>query len=165
MGVLHALVRTLAALVILFEEWGWEPLQALFARLAAIPPWAWLERRIARLPPRGAVLVCFVPALALLPVKLTALWLLGRGQALSGFAVIVVAKVAGTALQARLYTLTRPALMQLAWFARWHARWTVWKTALLAQVRASWVWREARRLRHRFSTRAERDRPGRLDDR
>jgi hypothetical protein len=152
---LRALVRTVAALIILFEEWGWEPLQALFARLARLAPLAWLERRIARLSPWAALVACFLPAAALLPVKLAALWLLGRGDAALGVAVIVAAKLAGTALFARLFTLTRPALMQLAWFARVHARWTAWKNALLAQVRASWVWREMRRLRRRLSARAE----------
>jgi hypothetical protein len=30
--------------------------------------------------------------------------------------------------------------MQLAWFARLHARWTAWKEALIARVRASAAW-------------------------
>jgi hypothetical protein len=152
---LRALARVVAALVILFEEWGWEPLQALFARLAALPPLAWLERHIARLSPRPALFVCFVPAVVLFPVKLAALWLVGRGDAVLGIVVIVVTKVAGTAVMARLFTLTRPALLRMPWFARWHGHWSAWKAELLAQVRASWVWRAAARLRRRLSTRAE----------
>jgi hypothetical protein len=137
----------LVALVILFEEWGWEPLQALLARIARLPGLAWLERRIAALPPYAALAVFAVPALALLPLKLGALWLIGRGHALLGLLLIVGAKLAGTAIVARLYALTQHALLRLAWFARLHARWVDWKTALLARVRASWAWEAARAAR------------------
>jgi hypothetical protein len=132
------------ALLILFEEWGWEPLQALLARCARWPVWAWFEKRIVALPPYGALALFAVPSLMLLPVKLLALWALSHGHALLGTSIIVTAKLVGTAVVARLFSLTRPALMQLAWFARGYGRWTVWKEALLAQVRASWAWRVGR---------------------
>jgi hypothetical protein len=48
---------------------------------------------------------------------------------------------------ARLFALTRPALMRIAWFARGFARWTAWKTELLTRVRASAVWRAAAAVR------------------
>jgi hypothetical protein len=108
---------------------------------------AWLERRISRLPPYAALAVFLVPTLMLLPVKLLALWLIGKGRAGLGLLVIVAAKVIGTAVVARLFMLTRESLMRLVWFARWHGRWIGWKDALLAQVRASAAWRGARRLR------------------
>jgi hypothetical protein len=125
------------ALVILFEEWGWVPLQRLMVHLARLPPLAWLERRIAALPPYAALVVFFLPALTLLPVKLLALWLLGQGQRMLGLLLIVLAKVVGTALVARLFTLTQPALMRLPWFAQSYGRWSAWKEMLLARVRAS----------------------------
>ena len=58
--------------------------------------------------------------------------------------MILSAKVVGTAIVARLFSLTQPALMRLAWFAKLYGRWVIWKTALLAQVRASWAWRFGR---------------------
>ncbi len=143
----------LVALVILFEEWGWEPLQRLMAAIGRLPPLAWLERRIAALPPWGALVVFFVPALGLLPVKLLALWLIGQGQHLLGVLIIVAAKVAGTAIVARLFALTQPALMRMPWFARLFTRWTVWKEEVLARVRASWAWRVGRVVKHRVAQR------------
>jgi hypothetical protein len=148
--LLHAL-RTLGrwavALLLLFEEWGWEPLARQLAKLGRLPPFAALERLIRRLPPYAALAVFFVPTLLLLPIKLLALWLIGRGHALLGLAVIVGAKLVGTAIVARLFALTHDALMRLPWFARAYTRWVRWKDALMAQVRASAVWREARRLK------------------
>jgi hypothetical protein len=94
-----------------------------------------------------------MPTLLLLPVKLLALWLIGQGKVFAGTLVILSAKVVGTAIVARLFTLTQPALMQLAWFSLWYGRWTVWKAALLVQVRASWAWRFARVVKHRVTQR------------
>jgi hypothetical protein len=140
---LRRILGALVALVILFEEWGWEPLQALLGRIARLPPLAWIERRIARLPPYAALVVCALPALTVVPVKVVAVWLVARGDVLTGLLVIVVAKLAGTALLAHLFALTRPALMRLAWFARWYGRWVAWKNGLLDQLRQSWAWRYA----------------------
>ena len=155
-GLLRLLRRAAEAplaLLILFEEWGWEPLKRAMAWVGRWPPLAWLERRIAALPPAAALAVIAVPSLLLVPVKLVALWLIGQGQALLGLAVIVVAKLVGTALVARLFHLTQPSLMRLAWFAALYARWTAWKEALFARVRASWTWRAGRAIKRRLAQR------------
>ena len=156
LGWLRRAVEALLALLILFEEWGWEPLKRAMAWVARLPALAWLERRIAGLPPYAALAVFVLPTLLLLPVKLAALWLIGAGQAGLGLAVIVLAKLIGTALLARLFQLTQPALMQLAWFARGYRRWTVWKAGVLAQVRASWAWRVGQAVKRRVTQRLAR---------
>ena len=137
---LRYLVFGVLGLVLLFEEWGWEPLQALFARLARLPLWARLEAWIARLPPWAALLAFGIPFVALLPFKLAALYLFAHRHVTLGLVVLLSAKLAGTALLARLFHLLQPALMQLAWFARWYPRWKAWKDALLDRVRASPPW-------------------------
>lgn len=146
---LRWLVRVVLALVILFEEWGWEPLQRWMAAIGRLPVFRQLEALVRRLPPYVALVVFFLPGLLLLPIKLLALWLIGIGRPGLGLAVIVLAKVVGTAVVARIFALTQPALMSLPWFARLHARWTVWKDGLLAWARASAVWRSARAIRLR----------------
>ncbi len=141
------------ALVILFEEWGWEPLQRVLVRIGRWPGFRWIEARLRTLSPWGALAVFAVPTVALLPVKLAALWLIGEGHVWMGTLVIIAAKLIGTAVVARLYTLTQPALMQLAWFARLHDRWTNWKDALLVRVRATWPWRAGRVLKRQVRRR------------
>ncbi|MDP2368087.1 hypothetical protein [Rhodoferax sp.] len=47
--LLRSILLAPLAVVLLFEEWGWAPLAALFARLARLPLWAWLERKVAAL--------------------------------------------------------------------------------------------------------------------
>jgi len=153
---LRWLVRVVLALVILFEEWGWEPLRRLFALIAKLPVIRQIEAGLRRLPPRWAFVVLVLPSLLILPIKLAALWLVARGHALLGVAVIIAAKLFGTALLAWLFQLIQPALMQLPWFARLYARWTIWKADLLAWVRASAVWRAARAFKLRLGRWARR---------
>ena len=40
--------------------------------------------------------------------------------------------------------------MRMAWFARLYTPWKAWKDRLIAQARASWAWRVARRLKSRL---------------
>lgn len=162
-GPLAALLRglrvagsALLGLVILFEEWGWEPLQRALAWVGRLPLLRQLEAGIARLPPWAALALFVLPSLLLLPVKLLALWLIAQGQAMAGVGVIVGAKIIGTALVARLFVLTRPALMRLAWFAALYERWTTWKEGVLARIRASWAWRAGRVIKRGLKRRWQR---------
>ena len=152
--MLKRLLRGIAlaplVLLLLFEEWGWAPLAALAARLAKLPLWALLERRVAGLPPWSALAVFALPMLALLPVKLLALYLLGTGKLKTALVLLVAAKLLGTAVLARLFHLTQPALMRLAWFAHWYPRWKAWKDSVLARVHGSKVWQWARAFRRRL---------------
>ena len=143
--IFNGLALGLFALVLLFEEWGWEPLSRMFTRLSRLPLWAQAERTIAALPKWGALLVFFVPAAAVIPVKLLAIYLFGQGHAAWGLTLLLGAKLVGTAVLARLFQLTQPALMQFAWFARWYPRWKAWKDALLARARQLALWQLGRR--------------------
>ena len=145
--LLRMLITPFLALVLVFEEWGWEPLSAALAKLSKLRVWAWIEQRIASLPRWAALLVLGVPMLALLPVKLLALYLLGHGHILLSVAILVGSKLAGTTVVARLFQLTQPTLMQFGWFARWYPRWKTWKDGVLHRVRQSLAWRAVRRLK------------------
>jgi hypothetical protein len=134
----------LAAFVLFIEEWGWRPLTAFAARLAAWPPIARLEQHIRALPPYWALALFIVPAVALFPVKLVALWLIHLGRVTLGVAVIVAAKLIGTALVGRLFILTEPQLMHFAWFARALGWWRATKERIRAAVHAAPAWRALR---------------------
>ncbi|WP_367849394.1 hypothetical protein [Rhodoferax sp. WC2427] len=149
---LMAVFHTALALLLIFGEWGWEPLARAMDRLARLPVWSQLEARIQRLPPYAALLVLCVPMLTLLPVKLLAVYWMARGHTVLGLLVVLAAKVVGTALAAHLFQLTQPALMQLAWFRRWYPRWLVWKDGVIAQVKGARPWR----MVHAFARRARR---------
>lgn len=137
------------ALIVMFYEWGWETLGHVFDWLARRPLWKAMEDAIRRLPPRAALLVFALPSVLLFPVKLLALWLIAHGQRMLGVTVILVAKIVGTAVVARLFTLTQPALMQLGWFAAAYRWFIPWKDVWLNAIRASWPWRVGRVIKFR----------------
>jgi hypothetical protein len=147
--VLRGALEFLLALIIVFEEWGWQPLAALLGRLARWRPWAAVESVIIRLPPYLALVVFVLPSALLLPLKFLALLLIAKGQIVLASLLFVAAKVVATALIARLFMLTQPALMQIGWFARGHDTLVPLKDALVARVHASWVWRTGRVLKER----------------
>ena len=72
------------ALLLVFEEWGWEPLARALAWLGRLPVLRRLEAAVAHLPPWGALAVFAVPGVALLPIKVLALYLFAHGHATTG---------------------------------------------------------------------------------
>ena len=151
-NALKALVRWAVALLILFEEWGWRPLARGLGRLLRWTALKRLERRIAALGPYVALVVLCVPALALLPIKIGAWWLIGLGRIALGLTLLVTAKVLGTAVVARVFLLTQPQLMRLDWFARGYRRWIAWKTRVVGSLVESAGWIAARALAARVRT-------------
>lgn len=144
--ILLAPLVYLAALLLLLEDWLWERCGRLMARIAAWPPLHALEAWLGRLPAVAALAVFALPALLLLPVKLLALFAIARGHALWGVFVIIVAKVAGAAVVARIYLLTRPALMTIGWFAALLGWFIPLKERLITLLRASGPWRDLQRI-------------------
>jgi hypothetical protein len=165
--LLTTLLEILLALVIVFEEWGWRPLADLLGRLARWRPWAAVEALITQLPPYAALVVFALPTALLLPLKLLALLLIANGQVLLAGLLFVAAKVVATALIARLFILTQPALMQIGWFAYSYDTVMPWKDSLTARVRASWAWRWGRvwkeRVKRVLGAEARRWRPALLE--
>jgi len=137
------------ALIVLFEEWGWRPLADLLARLGRWQPLAMVERAIERLPPYAALVVFALPTALFFPLKLLAFYLIAKGQAALATGVFALAKVLGTALVARIFQLTQPALMRIAWFAWGYNLFVPWKDALFARIRETWAWRYGRVLKAR----------------
>ena len=134
-------ILALAAIVLLFEEWLWDDVIALFNRMAHWRAVRAVESWITTLPPYAALAFFLVPMLTLLPIKVLALYLIAHGHGMSGISVILTAKLVGTATAARLYYLTSHKLLQIGWFARFHAWFMAKKQNLLAWLAAqpSWI--------------------------
>lgn len=136
----------LAAVIILLEDWLWDDLARFAAAIGRLPVFRQIEALIIGLPPYAA-LACFaVPSALLFPVKLGALYLVAHGHAIAGLVTVVAAKVAGTALVARLFTLTRPNLLRIAWFAWVHQRFIAFKARVYAAIKATGVYRAAHQI-------------------
>ena len=135
-----------AAVIILLEDWLWDDLARLAAAIGRLPVFRQIEALIVRLPPYAA-LACFaVPSSLLIPVKLIALYLIASGHAMLGLLAVAAAKIAGTALVARLFTLTRPKLLRIAWFAWLYEKFIAFKTRVYAAIKATRAYRAAHQM-------------------
>ncbi len=151
--IVRRLFEVLLALILLFEEWGWRPLATWIAQLSRFEIVARIERVIAGLPPYGALAAFLLPSALLFPLKLLALYLIATGHTMSAAFLFVAAKIAGTAVLARLFLLTQSKLMQIGWFARLYNLLMPWKDRMFAAIRASWGWRYGRILKHKVGPR------------
>lgn len=131
-----------AAILLLFEEWLWNASKRLFARLPLIPFIARLESWIGNFSPYAALAIFVLPSLLLLPVKILALLSITHGHPTLGLAIIITAKVLGTALVARLYALTQKALLTLPWFVQCRDAVLRFKDKMIAQLRATQAWQQ-----------------------
>ena len=145
-------LMALAALLMFVEEVWWEGAKRLMAAFGRLPLIRNLEAWIGRLPPYGAAALFVLPGLMLLPVKISALWLMAQGHAILGLQVIVAAKLAGTVLVARIFVLTKPQLMNLTWFATAYFVITKWRNTLYGWVESTATWRALQALRARLRT-------------
>ena len=136
-----------AAIVILLEDWLWQDLARLAAWLGRLPVLRSLEAFIISLPPYPALLFFATPALLLVPLKIVALYFLAHGQATMGLLTIVFAKFAGTALVARIFTLTRPQLLRIGWFAWLYVRLLDFKTQIYTTIKKTALYQAAHQLR------------------
>lgn len=135
-----------AALVLALEEWLWDPLKRAMAWLGQLPVLRAFERWVQRLPPYGALCTFALPSAVLLPAKLIGLHFLANGQRLLGLGVFLLAKVLGTAIVGRLFTLTEPTLRQLPWAARALDRFLAFKKRVFTAVRENVLVRRAAAL-------------------
>jgi hypothetical protein len=140
----------IAAIVVLFEEWLWDDLQRIAAAVGRLPLFRQIESLIAGLPPYAALAMFSAPSLLLIPVKLAALYFIAHGQPTLGLLTAVGAKIAGTALVARIYALTHPNLLRIDWFAFVHARVLAFKTRVHEAIKSTMFYKAARRLRMRM---------------
>jgi hypothetical protein len=133
----------LVALVFLFEAWLWNRLAPVVGWVVERIAWRDLKLRtaaaLAGLSPYPTLLVFVVPVIVLLPLKFLGLWMLAHGSWLGAMATLALAKVMGMGVTAFLFEVTRPKLLQLAWFARLFAvvmRALAWAHALIDPVKA-----------------------------
>lgn len=112
----------LLAIVFLIEAWLWRHLEPVVARIVAYIPLHRLKARLGAmlrwLPPPAALAVFIVPGVVLFPLKLLAIWLLAHKHWLLASLVFGFAKLVGLGVTAFVFEMTKPKLLEMAWF-RW----------------------------------------------
>jgi len=126
----------LLAVIFLIEAWLWDHLEPIVARVVALIPLRafkqWLADRVDTLSPAMTLIVFIVPVIPLFPLKLVGLWLLANEYWVSAIVTIVFAKFLGVGVAAFIFDVTRPKLLQMAWFEKLYD----WVMAMRAKARA-----------------------------
>ena len=150
--ILTAPLVLLAAIFVLLEDWLWDDLLRLMAVIGRLPVFRQIESLIASLPPYPSLAVFAIPSLLLIPVKLAAVWLIAHGQHMLGLLTVISAKVVGTALVARIYSLTHEKLLRIGWFAWLHERFVAFKAKVYAYIKASSIYQSAHAIKVRVKS-------------
>ncbi len=145
----------IAAIIVLLEDWLWDDLVRLMGVIARLPVFRQIELLILALPPYGALTVFAVPSLCLIPVKLAALWLISHGQQTLGLLTVIGAKLVGTALVARIFSLTKPKLLRINWFAWLHERVVAFKVKVYAFIKATKIYQAVHQRAVRLKARVK----------
>jgi hypothetical protein len=131
-----------AAAIVFFEQTLIRYLNLVTAAIAAWPPIARLEAWLMRLPPYWALLTFATPSILILPVKLAAFWFGMHGRYGLALGSVILGKLLGTAILARLYRILRPNLMTIPWFAWADTRFFAWRDRAYGFVKSlpAWQW-------------------------
>ena len=126
----------LLALIFLIEAWLWDHLEPIVERVVAWIPLrafkAWLADQVDMLSPAMTLIVFIVPVIPLLPLKMFGLWLLANEYWVSAVLILVFAKFLGVGVAAFIFDVTRPKLLQMAWFEKLYD----WVMAMRAKAHA-----------------------------
>ena len=115
-------IWVLLAIIFLIEAWLWDHLEPIVAWVVARLPLnvfkEWLAERVDALSPAMTLIVFIVPIIPLFPLKLIGLWLLAHEYWISAIATILFAKFLGVGVTAFVFDVTRPKLLEMAWFEK-----------------------------------------------
>jgi hypothetical protein len=110
----------LLAIIFLIEAWLWDHLEPIVAWFVALIPLRafkeWLAERVDTLSPAMTLIVFIVPVIPLFPLKLVGFWLLAHEYWVSAILTIIFAKFLGVGVAAFIFDVTRPKLLEMAWF-------------------------------------------------
>jgi hypothetical protein len=78
----------------------------------------WLADRVDALSPAMTLIVFIVPVIPLFPLKMIGIWLLAHEYWMSAVTTLLFAKFLGVGVTAFIFDVTRPKLLEMAWFEK-----------------------------------------------
>jgi hypothetical protein len=123
------ILLSILAVILIIEEWLWDGLSAFGHFLIGLLRLDDFERWLSQVSPNVALMAFMVPVLIVTPINLFALGLLAHGLILQGILLEIVAKLLGTLLVSRVFTLTKNQLLSFRLLAVIYStvmRWLNW---------------------------------------
>lgn len=111
------LFLSILAVFVLFEEWLWDILATIAYWLSHLLHLKRFDAWLSSLNPIPALCAFFIPLIIVTPFNLLALFLLAHGAIIQGVILEIIIKLIGTLLIARVFRLTKPALLTFTWLS------------------------------------------------
>ena len=147
------LLLTLLAILLIIEEWLWDFLSACGHYLIQLLRLEKFERWLSQTSPNVALLTFMIPIMIVAPINLAAISLLIHGMLLEGVLLELFAKLLGTLLVARVFTLTKSQLLTftvLAFIYNTIIGWLRWAHAKIVDTA---IYRYSREVKARVKAR------------
>jgi hypothetical protein len=142
-----------AAAVLLFEEWLWDHSTAIAKRLGRLPLLSLVQAWVRRRSQWQAMALFVLPVLVVYPLKAAAVYAMTRGHVALGVSSFVLAKVLATAVFARLFQLTEPAITKIHWVRHGRDAFLKWRAFMHRWLNSQPAYRKARGLIRGMSAR------------
>ena len=146
---------TLLAVFLIIEEWLWDFLSACGHYLIRLLRLENFERWLSQTSPYVALFVILVPILIVTPINLAAIWLLLHGLLLQCILLDLFAKLLGTFLIARVFTLTKSQLLTFRVFAAIYTTVTGWLRWAHAKIVDTAIYRYSLQLKAQVKARVK----------
>lgn len=115
--MLKKLLLPVVAIIVIFEEWLWDLLTAIGQWMSALLHLDRFDYWLMQAKPNTALFAFFIPLLVVTPFNILAVFLLSHGAFIQGVLLEIIIKLVGTLLIARVFRLTKNALLTFTWFA------------------------------------------------
>lgn len=139
--ILKQFISIILFAIIVFEELFWaafESISKFFARFEIVKR---IEGYVLKMSPFWCLLLFLIPVLIIQPPELFGLWLIAKGNIISGSTLFFGAKIIGTFFAARLFLITKHKLLQIYWFAMFYYVFTDWKDSIKNAIHSTEFYR------------------------
>jgi hypothetical protein len=134
-----------AALWIMFEEWVWDGIMTVMAKIGRLKLINRFEAYLVEQNPYLLLSLFLFPFLIMIPAKIYGLYLVASGKVVRGISIFVLAKGIFTALVTRLFFVSKDKLMQIEAFASGYYWIKDKKEWLYAELNKLPAWQAARK--------------------
>lgn len=146
---------SLLAIFLIFEEWLWDILTAVGRYLSKLLHLERFENWLTQVSPPLALVAIGIPILIVTPINIGAIWLLAQGLIMQGLAIEIVAKLLGTLMVARVFSLTKPQLLSYAainWIYTTITGWLQWAHERIIETA---VYKYSKRLKQQLKAKIQ----------
>lgn len=114
--MLKSFFMWIAVWILLFEEWLWDTLKVVGQKLAVTFHLQRIERFIGHCKPYPSLVIFVGSSFIVTPFNLYALYMIAHGLVVQGIILEIAMKLISTLIVSRVFTLTKPKLLQITWF-------------------------------------------------